>query len=275
MNSASPKHPAAHPRKAGFVATTLALSLLLHSPAQAQDDDTVATVNGKPISATLVQTVMQQTQHGGQQLDQKMVIDELINIELLAQSAATAGLDKKPEIAAALELQRKQALANAYMRELSEEIEVSDEAVLAAYNEQAAKMSDAEYRASHILVEQESEANELIKELGTGADFANLAKANSTGPSAESGGDLGWFEDGMMVAPFMAAVKQLKKGGYTQTPVETEFGWHVIKLVDTRGKQVPPFEQVEEQVRTALIREQLGKRMEAIRSEAKITMAGE
>ncbi|MEO0370603.1 MAG: peptidylprolyl isomerase [Pseudomonadota bacterium] len=148
--------------------------------------------------------------------------------------------------------------------------DVDEEALRAAYDEQYPEVGDElEYRASHILVETEDEANDLITELEGGAVFSALAQERSTGPSAAVGGDLGWFGDGDMVAPFFDAVVELEPGGVS-APVQTQFGWHVITLAETRAVQRPAFEDVRDAIADGLQQSKLEGHIDALSAEAEI-----
>jgi peptidyl-prolyl cis-trans isomerase C len=131
-----------------------------------------------------------------------------------------------------------------------------------------------EYHARHILVDDKAVADKLTKDLQGGADFAKLAtKSSKDEGSAKNGGDLGWFTPDTMVKPFSDAVKTLKPGEMTQQPVQSEFGWHVIKLEESRGAQAPPFEEVKDQMKVFVQRQKLQKYLEGLRTKAKIEKA--
>ena len=147
---------------------------------------------------------------------------------------------------------------------------VSDDEVKAAYDAEVANMPK-EYKARHILVEKKETADEIIKQLQAGGDFAKIAKAQSKDPgSAPKGGDLGWFSAQTMVKPFGDALKTLEKGKMTTTPVQTEYGWHVIELEDLRAPEAPAFEDVKEQVKMFAQRKKLQAYLEELRKTAKI-----
>jgi len=194
----------------------------------------------------------------------------LIDIELLAGKAESEGVAETGEFQQRLEFLRSRALHNSYFRDQVVDT-VSDADVRGRYDaEIAATPPENEVRARHILVETEEEARAVIAELDGGADFAELAAEKSTGPSGPNGGDLGYFTRGRMVPPFEEAVFALEPGGVTANPVETQFGWHVIKLEDRRPVQPPPFDQVEAQVRSVLLRERYFELLTALRTEAAI-----
>lgn len=201
---------------------------------------------------------------------QNQAINELINVFLLAQAATSEGLDQRPDVITALDLQHKQLLSRLLLREYASKHQPSDEELKKAYDEFVAKQEGEEYKARHILVKTEDEAKKLIEELGNGADFAELAKQHSTGPTGKNGGDLGWFDAGQMVKPFSDAVKGLEVGTVDPTPVKTQFGWHVIKLEDKRAKEPPTFESVENNLRADAQRRSLSEYVNKLRDEAKV-----
>ncbi|MCU7959794.1 MAG: peptidylprolyl isomerase [gamma proteobacterium symbiont of Bathyaustriella thionipta] len=146
----------------------------------------------------------------------------------------------------------------------------AEEKVQQRYQELIAKMPKSEFKARHILLEKEDEAKAVIAELDTGADFAELAKQKSTGPSASSGGDLGWFSAGRMVKPFSDATAKLEKGTYTKEPVKTQFGWHVILLEDQRETAPPPLKEVRAQIVQGMQKEILASYIDDLRKNANI-----
>jgi peptidyl-prolyl cis-trans isomerase C len=139
-----------------------------------------------------------------------------------------------------------------------------------AYDEQIAKVvPEPEVRARHILVKTEQEAKDLVKQLKAGADFVELAKKSSDGPSAQTGGDLGYFARGQMVKPFEDAAFALKAGEIS-APVQTEFGWHVIKVEDKRNRPVPQFDEVKDELIASLVQNQLKTVVQGLRGTAKV-----
>lgn len=255
--------------------TLIGATLLLanSSIALALDEGVRASVNGSPIMQSMIESVAAQLQANGQQADEERIIDELINLQLLAELAKNDGLDKREDIANVLQLQRNQILANTYMSEISKDISVSDEEMQKEYDKQTANVKSDEFNASHILLESEEDAKAVIAALADGGDFAELAKEKSTGPSGPNGGELGWFKADTMVPEFAAAVQQMEAGSSSSEPVKTEFGWHVIKLNETRGTPVPEFEEVKPQIENVLVREQLTAKIAKLREAANIEIA--
>ncbi len=202
---------------------------------------------------------------------QNQAINELINIMLLAQSATNAGLDKRQDVATALKMQRDQLLSRLALQEYVVNNEPTDEELKKTFEERYAKQEEGEeYKARHILVKTEEKAKTLIAQLNGGADFAELAKEHSTGPTGKNGGDLGWFDAGQMVKPFSDATKDLELGKISQTPVETQFGWHVIRLEEKRVKQPPTFESVRQKLLAEAQRKSLADYVNQLRGQAQI-----
>jgi peptidyl-prolyl cis-trans isomerase C len=235
----------------------------------------VATVNGKQLSSQLFDTFQQAVMGGGAHeppTDEQrgQMLDQLINMTLAAQAAEKDGLAKDPKVMARLDLLRTQILAEAASEKYIEAHPVSESEVKAEYDAQVAAMPK-EYKARHILVETKETAESIIRELQAGGDFAKLAKEESKDPgSAKNGGDLGWFSAQTMVKPFADAVAKLEKGKTTETPVQSEFGFHVIQLEDSRSAEAPEFEQVKPQVEMFTQRKKLQEYLDGLRKTAKI-----
>lgn len=172
------------------------------------------------------------------------VRDELTDIYLLSDEPRAAELKEDPRLQAQLELQSRAMLAQAVATDFIARNAATDEEMQALYADQIKLAPPQEFKARHILVETQGEALALITELEGGADFAELAKENSTGPSAPSGGDLGWFPPDRMVPEFSQAVAALSDGAYTPAPVQTQFGWHVILREESRESAPPPYDSV-------------------------------
>jgi len=172
------------------------------------------------------------------------VRDELTDIYLLSDQPRAEQLKEDPGLKAQIELQSRVMMAQAVATDFLEQNQASDEEMLALYDEQAKQEPAQEFKARHILVETQGEATALITELDAGADFEELAREKSTGPSGPSGGDLGWFPPDRMVPEFSQAVMELSDGEYTKTPVQTQFGWHVILREESRESAPPPFDSV-------------------------------
>ena len=197
-------------------------------------------------------------------------ISALIDIEAMAIKGAEAGLDQTDAFKERMAFLHDRALHNAYFE--SEVIKkITDEQVKARYDKEiAATPPDSEIHARHILVKTREEAVEIIKQLDGGASFEELAKTKSTDGAAAQGGDLGYFSAGQMVPEFEKAAMALEPGGYSKEPVQTQFGFHVVKVEDKRSKKPPEFEKVKGQVRNVLLQEAYVARVKAIRDELKV-----
>jgi peptidyl-prolyl cis-trans isomerase C len=232
----------------------------------------VATVNGTPITEQGL-AVYQQQRHSrrpndptGQ--DRDAVLEELINLELARQAGVEQGLDQKPDIALQIDQQRRAVIAAAAIQHQLQVNPVSDEELKKLYDDNVG--DGKEYKARHILVEDQQKASDLIVELDEGADFSELAKQHSTGPSGKTGGELGWFSASQMVKPFSDALAGMEKGTYTKEPVQTQFGWHVIILDDSRESTVPSFEQVKPQLKMMAQNQRVQDYVASLRSKATI-----
>jgi peptidyl-prolyl cis-trans isomerase C len=235
---------------------------------------TIATVNGKKLSGELYDTFVQAVTGGQMQEpltdEQKtQMVDQLVNMTLAAQAAEKEGLQKDPKVSARIELLRTQILAEAASEKYIKAHPVSETEMKAEYDAQIASMPK-EYKARHILVDKQETAESIIRELQAGGDFSKLAKAESKDSSAQSGGDLGWFSPQTMVKPFADAVMALEKGKYTTTPVQSEFGYHVIILDDVRSPEAPKFEDVKPQVEMFVQRKKLQEYLDGLRKTAQI-----
>jgi len=239
--------------------------------ANVSKEDAVAVVNGIYISkaslATIEAEVAQRSR--GQSFPKEQLIDELIQRELLVQDAVQKQLDKTADFTERLETIRKSLLSQVAIQNYLKSNTITDAELKVEYDKNAGK-AGTEYKASHILVKTEDGSKQIIVELNNGADFAELAKTKSTGPSAPQGGDLGWFTADQMVGPFSEATIALKDGKYTTEPVETQFGWHIILKEGTREQTPPPFESVKEQLRPLLQRQKMQAFLDSLRSKAKV-----
>ncbi|MDO9392541.1 MAG: peptidylprolyl isomerase [Methylotenera sp.] len=259
-----------------FTQTIIALAILSLAPS-AFAGDTVATVNGKPIKQSVYDYIAKDATARGQKIDDQVkgaITNKLIDSEIVYQEAQKLGLDKQPDYVAREELSRRELLTSAYLQDFVKKNPISDADSKAAYEEYKKAYGDKEYSARHILVKTEAEAQEIIAKLGKGGDFAKIAKEKSLDPgSKEKGGDLGWFSPATMVKPFSDAVATLKKGGITSAPIQTQFGWHVIKLVDTRASQPLAYDKVKEGLQKNLQQRNLEKMMTELRAKAKVDIS--
>lgn len=231
--------------------------------------DVVATVNGKPIPRSALAAA-----HPGGQVPEAQRIDDLIAREVVRQYAEQRNLAAAPAFAEKVDNFLRFSLSQLAAEDFVKTNPISDADVKKAYEAKVATLGGTEYRARHILVDSEAAAKEAIARLNKGAKFDELARKLSKDPgSKEHGGELGWFSPRQLVAPFSAAVEGLKDGEITATPVQTQFGWHVIQREESRAQQPPPFDQVKDQVRTALQMEKFQERVEELKKTAKIERA--
>ncbi len=253
---------------AAFTALSLSASVYAADP---------ATVNGKPIKQSWVDFIMKDAADRGQKGEglRNAVLNELIGSELAYQEAVKKGFDKKSDIKIAAEIGERKLVVNSFLADYMDKNPVSDADTKAAYEQYKKEIGDKEYKAQHILVKTEAEASDVLAQLNKGGDFAKLAKEKSIDPgSKETGGDLGWFSPAGMVPEFGNAVSTLKKGATVAAPVQTQFGWHVIKLNDTRATQVPTYDKAKEGLKRTLQQRKLEQLMVGLKDKAKIVVPG-
>jgi peptidyl-prolyl cis-trans isomerase C len=241
--------------------------------AASEQSKPVATIDGAPVTTEFFEFYAKsRSGKPSSELTEeqrKGLLDEIVRLELAAQTALKSGLDQQPDTAAQLELQRLTVLADAAFKSHLEGKSPTEQELRAEYETQVAAMPKLEYRARHILVATEPYAQGIIDKLRKGADFAELARRESM-DAKESGGDLGWFSPGRMVPEFADAVAALKKGEITQKPVQTKFGWHVIQLQDTREVSPPDFEQVKERLGSLVQQKKLQAYVDELKKTAKV-----
>jgi peptidyl-prolyl cis-trans isomerase C len=259
-----------------FTQTLIALAILSLAPS-AFAADAVATVNGKAVKQSVYDYIAKDAATRGQKVDDQVkqaIINKLIDSELVYQEAQKIGLDKQADYIAREELSRRELLTSTFLQDYIKKNPISDADTKAAYEQYKKAYGDKEYSARHILVKTEAEAKEIIAQLGKGGDFAKIAKEKSIDPgSKEKGGDLGWFSPATMVKPFSDAVAGLQKGVVSATPAQTQFGWHVIKLVDTRTSQPLAYDKVKEGLQKNLQQRNLEKMMSELRTKAKVDIS--
>ena len=234
-----------------------------------------ATVNGAPINESLVNMMLTQRSGLGREAGieaRKAFIDRLAMQLIIAQEAVKNGLDKRPEVMDRMELGRQSILVDAFVQDYYKNHTISEDMLKAEYEKMKAESGGNEYKARHILVEKEAEAKDIIAKLKANPKaFQALANERSKDRGSKAnGGDLGWFDPRGMVPEFGAAVAALSKGKFSEEPVKTQFGYHVIMLEDSRPKPMPPLEQVKEPLTQQLQEQSLKKLLEEIKAKAKI-----
>jgi peptidyl-prolyl cis-trans isomerase C len=280
----------------GLLASTGLISLVLlagcndksntaEAPAEApatqasiEDENVLATVDGNPITQQDMITFMQlkQQTQPGTMMNPGLMLNEMINTRLLVAEAEANGIQDTEEVVRLLRIQRAATLVSALIRDFVDGIELSDADLQAEYDAQIAGIDKMEYKARHILVENEDEAKDIITKVKPDAsNFADLAKEFSTGPSGKDGGDLGWFNASSMVPEFSDAVKAMNKGDVSKAPVQSEFGWHVIYLEDTREIQLPTFEESKERLELIVTQKKLQEHIAELREKADIQVKGQ
>lgn len=236
----------------------------------------LATVNGTPITNNMYRAYLRELA-GGQEpqisaQQRQMVLNRLVDMEVLSQAAEKAGLQNEPKVATELKIQKTGFLAQQMVEQYLTQHPVTADQIKSAYDKKVQAMPGTEYKARHILVGSEKEADSIINQLNHGANFAALAKKYSTDASKSQGGELGWFSPDQMVPEFSAAVEGLKKGEYTKTPVHTQFGWHVIQLEDTRPTPPPSLDSLRNQLTQSIQSDAVEAYVNKLRGEAKVSL---
>ena len=246
-------------------------ALCIALPASAQN---LAIVNGKPVPKARADVLAAQLAKSGRPMTPEMtgqIKDEVISREIFMQEAQKRGLDASDDFKAQMELARQTLLIRELFTEYQKANPVTDAEIKAEYDKFAASNGGKEFRARHILVEKEDEAKTIIASLKKGGKFDEIAKKQSKDPgSGANGGDLDWANANSYVPEFSGALVKLKKGQVTETPIKTQFGWHVIKLEDTRDAKLPKLEEVKPQIAQQLAQVKMTKFQEDLRSKAKI-----
>lgn len=253
-------------------ASLLALSVALLSPVAVQAQN-VAIVNGKPVPKSRVDVLMQQATRGGQPKTPELeaqVKDEIVLREMFMQEAEKLGLARTADYKAQMELARQSIMIRELFNDFSKKNPVTDAEVKAEYDKAKAQAGGTEYHARHILVEKEEEAIALIKQIKAGGKFDELAKTHSKDQgSGSNGGDLDWANPSSYVPEFGQALAKLKKRELTETPVKTQYGFHIIKLEDTREAGFPAFDEVKPRIQQGLAQQKLAKYRDDIKAKAK------
>ena len=261
--------------RAGLAGSIVATGLVLAPIAMAQDDKVVATVGGKPITEADLKLAEGELDQQFARLTPEQrraaALSAIIEISIMAYKATADGLDKDAEFQRRMAFLNQRAL-HAAVIEKDIASQITDEVVRSRYDtEIAAAKPTNEVKARHILVKTKEEADAVIKQLDEGGDFEAIAKEKSTDAgSGANGGDLGYFGPGQMVPEFETAAFALDVGAYTKEPVQSQFGFHVIKVEDKRSQQPPAFDQVKEQVRSLVFRDKYLEMVKNLRSQAQV-----
>ncbi|MFM0163071.1 peptidylprolyl isomerase [Paraburkholderia sediminicola] len=247
------------------------LAAFAAAPAFAQN---IAVVNGTPIPKARADALIDQLVHQGQQDTpqlQMAVREELVNREILMQEALRRSLPNRPDIKAQIAVAQQTVVLRALIEDFVKNNTPTDAEVTARYNALVKDAGGKEYHLHHILVDNEQQAKDLIAKIKAGASFEDLAKQYSKDPgSGKNGGDLDWSDPKAYVPEFADAATHLQKGQMTDTPVHTQFGWHIIRVDDVRNITPPPLEQVRPQIVQQIQQEKLQAFEEGLRKNAKI-----
>jgi peptidyl-prolyl cis-trans isomerase C len=248
-----------------------ALVALLAAPVLAQN---LAVVNGKPVPSSRVKALQQQVEASGRPVTPEILAqikEEVIAREVFMQEARKRGLDASEAYKAQLDLARQTILIRQLFDDFKKKNPVTEADIKAEYDKFLAANGGKEYRASHILVEKEDEAQALIADIKKGGNFEDLAKKASKDPgSGANGGDLDWAAANSYVPEFSNAMVKLAKGQMTDAPVKSQFGFHIIRMDDVREAQLPKLDEVKPQISQQLEQQKLSSFQEGLRSKAKI-----
>lgn len=251
------------------IGTLIAVISIAASGFSTANAETVMTVKGIDIDSTVFNAYLEsrfQKPAAQATADDRATVErELKDIYLLTTTPKAKELANDPDMKAQIELQYRGAIAQAVARDFVESNPATDAEILSEYESQLEQSSDLQYKARHILVPTQAEAQDLIAQLGEGADFQALAKEHSTGPSGPNGGDLGWFAPEQMVKPFADAVVGLKDGQFSPEPVQTQFGWHVILREESRANEPPTLESVRDSIKQRVEQEKFQAYMQGLR----------
>ena len=251
---------------------TLLAAILLSSSGLAEEPKVIVEVDNFNLNTMhFAYFAAKQTPDGEPSAEQQIkMLNELVNTFILSNSAEGQALAQQPDLAAAIDVSRSRLITQALIENTLENSPVSDDEIQAIYDEQYAGKTKQEFKARHILVKTEDEAKALIKQLDDGADFAQLAKEHSTGPSSSAGGDLGWFEKDMMVKPFADAVASMSNSTHSSSPVKTQFGWHIILREDAKDLGAVELAQVKDDIISSLRTQKLRALINKLRENAKV-----
>lgn len=251
----------------------LSVLMLAFNPAFAENKS-AAMVNGVSIPQARIDLRVKMAVAQGQPDTielRKKIREDMINLEVLAQEAKKAGVDKDPEVVLQTELNRLSLLGGAYVQDFAKKNPIGEAQLKLEYDNLKASLGDNEYNVSHILVASEEEAKAIIGQLGKKGKFDKIAKDKSKDVgSAEKGGSLGWSVPTNFVPTFASAMVKLKKGEYTKEAVQSQFGWHIIKMDDVRNLKMPSYDELKPQIQQRLQQQMIQELIASLRSKAKI-----
>lgn len=267
---------------------TVLLSAAVSAPASAQTaapaakaapaaapaaSNKVATVNGVAIPKSRVDAIVKERAQQGMPDNEEMrkaIRDELINREIIVQEANRRGLTKNADMQSQIDMARQAVVVRAFLQDFVKAHPVTDEVIKAEYEKVKGQMGSKEYKARHILVEKEAEAKDIVAKIKKGEKFEELAKASKDPGSKDKGGDLDWNTPASYVKEFSDALTKLEKGKYTEVPVKSQFGFHVIQLDDVRDVKFPGLDEVKAGLQQRLQQQQLEKAVADLRAKAKV-----
>ena len=261
-------------RKTLLITFITGIFVLLSS--QGFADEIIATVNGKKITKSELDAYINYRQKTSKQKvdNPEAIVNEMINRELLFSEAQKKKIDQNKDVKYILEQQKRDIYIQALISKSDVAKPVDDAELKKLYNENIKTQKLMEYNVKHILMKTEAEAKTVIAELDGGAVFEDVAKSKSSGPSAKEGGSIGWVNSAQLkqMPSFAQAVADMKKGSYSKNPVKTTYGWHVIKLEDSRKLEPPAFDKVKAQIANAVRQQRLQTYVSRIREKAKIDL---
>ncbi len=254
------------PKKIGTTLLVLTAGAMMFGAASAQETSAETSFENEVLNL-LLESRIQKPAAQATAAERAAAKAELSDIYLISDLPQAKAIASSTRIRAQIELQERALLFNAFANDFLTKNDPSEQEIFNFYQDQVALAPPKEFKARHILVETQSAAVALIEELQGGADFVELAKSNSTGPSATSGGDLGWFTAQAMVKPFSDALALMEDGAFTPAPVQTQFGWHVILREDSRDSAPPPLDSVREVIVQRIGQQKFQELLESVRSK--------
>lgn len=260
-------------RKTTKTLLALVATCLLPSAHAVDNDKKIAEINGQPIMAsqflTYVKVKSPQADLNNQTI-RNQLMQAFVSRELIFQDAMKQKIDEQEMVQLAIENQRREVISQAYVAKLLLDNPITDAELRKYYDQQIGNFKETEYKLRHILVKTEADAKKIVSRLEKGEDFAKLAQSESTDTNAVQGGELGWIHPAKMPAGFGDSIKNIAVGKYTTTPVKTEFGWHVVKVDQSRPLQAPSFEQASGKLKSFMTEKRITDRISDLQKKAKI-----